>query len=165
MYDMGGRPWQHWEDVYRALGGGQQTMKLAGPVPQVSPLPVQDMFQLDIPGGAFSPSLCIHEGRLRVVCRQGARLLLGEIKGRDDGDFVVVDGRYTPSDREPCPVRLFSWNGELWAVACTADYTGQGTPKAQIALCHFSGGTIDDVRIYNRALTAQEVAQLYSGAN
>lgn len=147
MHDMGGRPWQHWDDVYCALGGGRQTMKLAGPIPQAEALPLEDSFQLDLPGGAFSPSLCDHDGQLRVVVRQGARLLLGDLRGRDDGGFVVVDGRYAPHDREPCPVRLFSWNGGLWAVACTADYTGQGTPRAQIALCHFTGSTIDDVHM------------------
>ena len=149
MHDMGGRPWQHWDDIYRALGGGHQTMRSAGAVPlHVRPLQLEAPVAVDLPGGAFNPSLCVHDDRLLFVVRQRSRLLLSVFSDPDMGfDMTPVSGRYAPHEREPNPVRLFSWEGRLWGLGCTADYTNKGTPHTQLALLRFDGAMIDEVRI------------------
>lgn len=147
MYDMGGRPWAWWNDVYAALAGGKQTMRFGGPAPAVEKIRYRSARRFI--GGGFAPSICLHKGELVVVYRQPSDLFLARLTTdlRRSNSIERVTGPYRPSPREGNPLRLFSWRGELWAAACHADYSVQGTPAARVALLHFQGAVVDRVDV------------------
>ena len=68
--------------------------------------------------------------------------------------YAYFDGQ---PDGGPESATAITSNSEKWHIGTDSDAASDGSPG------NYFGGTIDDVRIYNRALSAAEVRALYLG--
>jgi RNA polymerase sigma factor (sigma-70 family) len=97
-----------------------------------------------------------------ITTNNGLRTALGKSSGPDLNTWVHIVGVYDGAN-----VRLYR-NGILVSyIPCTTSIVRDNTPivlgasdAGTIGITHFLNGAIDDVRLYNRALSENEIASL-----
>lgn len=121
-------------------------------------------YSFDLRGGPWNPTFCTYYtvGNL-VICVSATgppnfgNFEVGKwyhVVGTFDGSKsyrIYVNGAYNQINEEPTPLFVASSNPGLTIGA----FLNQGNPE------RYFNGSVDDLRIYNRALTDTEVQQLY----
>lgn len=156
-------PWvmsQMWMD---ALSGGKLNMKMVSEQAEAIPLKVENAYKLYDPemnayGRPFNPALVVRNGQLyanvRVCSHEEGHSKTTNFFGRvKDGHLVEAKPMLDQTGAGPFmygyeDLRLFHWQGALWAIAAVSTHGTAGSPRTQQCLVRVDGdGTLHQAQV------------------